>query len=218
MQNPSKLKVGKQEFLVGTFNNNQMLYEFPMVLRFLEYQGKALFGKNFRLYEEDYKLIYMLTNYFIGDTEICTALGLDLKKGILLSGPSGCGKTALMKLMRYLVPHRPRYEVIPCRNIVFGFNQLGHKVIEDYGNEKRYCFDDLGVEPMGHHFNMESNVMGEVLVSRYELFSSTGLLTHVTTNLTASVLEKRYGDRVRSRMRELFNLVAFDKVAGDKRK
>jgi energy-coupling factor transporter ATP-binding protein EcfA2 len=110
----------------------------------------------------------LVINYFIRDTEICKSLGLDLEKGIFFSGLSGCCKTALMKSMRYIVPHQPRYEFIPCRNIVFGFNQLGHKVIEDYGNEKRNCFDDLGLEPMGNHFNMESYVKGELLVSRYE--------------------------------------------------
>ncbi len=41
--------------------------------------------------------------------------------------------------------------------------------------------------------------------------------THATTNLNAQELEDRYGNRVRSRMRELFNLVAFDKGRKDKR-
>jgi DNA replication protein DnaC len=44
------------------------------------------------------------------------------------------------------------------------------------------------------------------------------MLTHATTNLSASELEEIYGNRLRSRMREMFNLVAFDKDASDKRK
>tara|TARA_Y100001933_G_scaffold172174_2_gene170352 strand:+ start:51694 stop:52329 length:636 start_codon:yes stop_codon:yes gene_type:complete len=210
--------VGDQEFQVAELKNNQLLYEFPMVLRFLEYQGKHLFGKKFKLYEEDYGLIYKLTNYFIGDVEICNEAGIDLHKGILLSGPVGCGKTSLMKLLRYLIPHKPKYEVIPCRNVVFAFNHVGFKTIEDYGNKKRFCFDDLGVEPIGKHFGADCNVMGELLLSRYEFHKKSGIVTHATTNLSASELEKRYGDRVRSRMRELFNLVAFRKDAKDKRK
>ena len=217
MLNPSRLKVGEQEFQVATLKNNQLLYEFPMVLRFLEFKGKQLFGRKFKLYEDNYNLIYRLTNYFIGDTKICNEMGLDLEKGILLSGPVGCGKTSLMKLMRHLVPHKPQYEVIPCRNIVFAFNHIGYKIIEDYGNKKLYCFDDLGVEPSGRHYASNCNVMGELLISRYELFKKTGIKTHLTTNLSASELEKRYGDRVRSRMREMFNLLAFDDNATDKR-
>lgn len=43
-------------------------------------------------------------------------------------------------------------------------------------------------------------------------------LTHATTNLNAEELEEGYGNRVHSRMRELFNFIAFDMGAGDKRK
>jgi DNA replication protein DnaC len=55
------------------------------------------------------------------------------------------------------------------------------------------------------------------LLSRYDLFVSRGIPTHVTTNLSASELEEKYGNRLRSRMREMFNLVAFDKNSKDKR-
>ena len=58
--------------------------------------------------------------------------------------------------------------------------------------------------------------MAEILLSRYDLFVSKGIPTHVTTNLSASELESKYGNRLRSRMREMFNLVAFDKKSGIK--
>ena len=145
---------------------------------------------------------------------------IDVDKGILLSGPVGCGKTSLMKLLRHLVPLQRPYEMIPCRNVAFSFNHLGFKTIEDYGNTKFFCFDDLGVEPAGRFYGKDLNVMGEVLLSRYELYLQTKhkIKTHATTNLNAEELEERYGNRVRSRMRELFNLVAFDQNARDKRK
>lgn len=60
--------------------------------------------------------------------------------------------------------------------------------------------------------------MGEIILSRYDLFLKRKLRTHATTNLNAQELENRYGNRVRSRMRELFNLIAFDKESSDKRK
>ena len=108
--------------------------------------------------------------------------------------------------------------MIPCRNIVFAFNHLGYKTIEDYGESSFFCFDDMGVEPMGRHYGKDCNVIGEILLSRYDLFLETKLKTHATTNLNAEELEERYGNRVRSRMRELFNLIAFDKDVNDKRK
>ncbi|WP_322348420.1 hypothetical protein [Marivirga arenosa] len=35
------------------------------------------------------------------------------------------------------------------------------------------------------------------------------MITHATTNLIPTELENLYGNRVRSRMREMFNLIAF---------
>jgi hypothetical protein len=41
--------------------------------------------------------------------------------------------------------------------------------------------------------------------------------TFATTNLNAKELEDRYGNRVRSRMRQMFNLLAFEQTAKDRR-
>jgi energy-coupling factor transporter ATP-binding protein EcfA2 len=162
-------------------------------------------------------VLYKLCIYFIRDFEACKKLDIDPNKGILLSGPVGCGKTSLMKLLRHIVPHQKPYEIIPARNITFTFNNIGYKIIEEYGNSSFYCFDDLGVETTGRHFGKDCNVMGEILLSRYDLFLKRGIRTHATTNLNAQELEERYGNRVRSRMRQLFNLIAFDKESKDKR-
>ncbi|WP_299581970.1 hypothetical protein [Mucilaginibacter sp.] len=59
--------------------------------------------------------------------------------------------------------------------------------------------------------------MGEIPLSRYDLFVSRIAQTYLITNLTSSELEQCYGNRVRSRLREMFNLVAFDKSSKDKR-
>ena len=60
--------------------------------------------------------------------------------------------------------------MIPTRNIVFNFNTSGFEVLEKYNQTKNYCFDDLGVEPTGSHYAKECNVMGGILLSRYDLF------------------------------------------------
>lgn len=59
--------------------------------------------------------------------------------------------------------------------------------------------------------------MAEILLSRYDMHISRRIQTHITTNLSASEIEAQYGTRVRSRMRELFNLIAYDNTAKDKR-
>jgi len=41
------------------------------------------------------------------------------------------------------------------------------------------------------------------------------MITYITTNLNRSEIEERYGLGLRSRMRELFNLIAFTPIAAD---
>ena len=217
MGNPSKITEGAVTYSLGELNGTRVDYDFKKILVYLEAKGKLLFGKEFKIYEEDREVLFKLCNYAIRDFGTCRQLGIDPDKGLLLSGPVGCGKTSLMKLLRHLTPHFKPYEVMPCRNIVFGFNHVGHRIIEDYGDGRYYCFDDLGIEPTGRYFGKDCNVMGEILLSRHELFIETGVRTHATTNLNAQELEERYGKRVRSRMRQLFNLVAFNKDTKDKR-
>lgn len=206
------------EYSLGSLDGTTVKYDFSKMLIYLDAKGKLLFGRDFKIYQEDHKVLFKLCNYAIRDAYNCKKMGIDPAKGLLLSGPVGCGKTSLMKLLRHLVPHQRSYEVIPSRNVVFAFNHLGYKTISQYGDHGFLCFDDLGVEPSGRHYGTESNVMGEIILSRYELLLSHKIKTHITTNLNAQELEDRYGNRVRSRMREMFNLISFDSGAKDKRK
>ena len=215
--NPHVIPEGGVRYRLGTLKGNYIHYDFDKMLIYLDAKGKLLFGKKFKIYTEDREILYKLCNYQIKDWRTCKKLGIDPKKGILLSGPVGCGKTSLIKLIRHLTPHYPFYNLIPSRNITFAFNHIGYSVIEQYGDHQFYCFDDLGVEPTGRFFGKDCNVLGEILLSRHELYLNHRVKTHATTNLNAQELEERYGIRVRSRMRQLFNLVAFDKESRDKR-
>lgn len=208
-QSPHIIKEATTQYKVAELKDNFMLYDFNKILLYLNHKGKLLFGKKFKIYKSDEQILFKLCTYFIHDVEGCHKLGIDPNKGILLSGPVGCGKTSLMKLLPHFVPHLRSYEIIPSRNLTFQFNNVGFKIIEQYGNNKFYCFDDLGVEPTGRHFGKDCNVMGEILLSRHDLFIKHKIKTFITTNLNAQELEERYGNRVRSRMRQLFNLIAF---------
>lgn len=214
---PSKITEGGVVFSLGKLQGGQVVYDFPKILVYLEAKGKILFGKHFKIFEEDRELLFRLCNYFIKDEQNCKKYGIDTEKGLLLSGPVGCGKTSLMRLLKFMVPLQRPYEMIPTRNVVFAFNHLGYKIVEDYGTGSYFCFDDLGIEPIGRFYGKDCNVMGEILLSRYELFQKQKIKTHFTTNLNADELEERYGHRVRSRMRQLFNMVAFDEKSKDKR-
>ena len=191
----------------------------------MENKGVELYGNHFKIVEDDYPVIYKFIAYFMKDEATCHQYNIDLNKGILLSGPIGSGKTSLMNLMKHITPTEHKFSVKPCRDISFEFIQDGYEVIHRYSkgklyesNFRNYCFDDLGTENNLKYFGNECNVMAEILLSRYDLFVSRKLQTHITTNLSASEIEKHYGNRVRSRLREMVNLVAFDKEITNKRR
>jgi len=59
--------------------------------------------------------------------------------------------------------------------------------------------------------------MAEILLSRDDNFIQSGIPTHATTNLNSEELEKLYGNRIRSRLREIFNLISFSQSVKYKR-
>ncbi|WP_291096878.1 MULTISPECIES: ATP-binding protein [unclassified Flavobacterium] len=199
-------------------------YNYPELISWLEQKGKKDFGNKFRFLEQDIPNITKLISYFLDDETTAAKFDLDLTKGILLSGPVGCGKTTLMALMRYVPQPNKKFFLKPCRDISFEFIKDGYEVIHRYSHghnthaeHKNYCFDDLGTEKNLKYFGNECNVMAEIILSRYDIFISKKIYTHITTNLSATEIETAYGNRVRSRLRNMLNLIAFDKNTKDKR-
>lgn len=199
-------------------------YNYQEIIAWIEQKGIELYGTHFKILETDYPIIYKLIAYFLKDEQTCFQYNINLNKGILMSGPVGCGKTSLMSLMKFLTPVEYKFIVKPCRDVSFEFIKDGYEVIHRYSRGKLeqlepkiYCFDDLGLENNLKYYGNECNVMAEILLSRYDLYISRRIQTHITTNLSASEIEAQYGNRVRSRMRELFNLIAYDNNTKDKR-
>lgn len=199
-------------------------YNYPEMIAWLENKGKLQFGEKFHFREADVINIQKLICYFLKDEVMAAHFNLDLSKGILLSGPVGCGKTTLMTLMRHVAQPNYKFIVKTCRDISFEFIKEGYQTIQKYSNGnnshseyRNYCFDDLGVETNLKYYGNECNVMAEIILSRYDIFISKQVITHITSNLSASEIETAYGNRVRSRLRNMLNLIAFDKDTKDKR-
>lgn len=204
-------------------------YDYEKIFDFLLKKGKQDFGASFVIQEADKPIITKLVAYFLKDEFMCLQHKISLQKGILLSGPIGCGKTTLMHLMKYFNNQQQSiYLVKSCRDVSFEFIKEGYDVVHRYTRQsyyrngtneipKHYCFDDLGTENNLKYYGNECNIMAEILLSRYDQFVAKKLITHLTTNLSASEIESSYGNRIRSRMRELFNLIAFENSVKDKR-
>ena len=204
--------------------NGFKIYNFPKCVTALENLGKFHFGSQFKIHDIDIPVIKKLITYAIRDEQAAAEMNLNIHKGLILSGPVGCGKTSLMFLINYFFHVGHEYKIKPCRDIAFEFASRGYEALKPYtkiGDKQTrintFCFDDLGTEKQIKHFGNDCNVMAEILLSRYDHFIHNKTMTHITTNLSASELEMLYGDRVRSRMRQMFNLISFNPDSLDKR-
>lgn len=219
MQNPYKIQ---HTFVI---RDNFKHYNLHRCFQYLEAQGKSTYGQGFKIHEQDKPIIYKLLVYAIRDEKNALKIGLNLNKGIMLSGPIGCGKTSIMHLIKPFFYLRFDYKIKTTREISFDFAKTGYEAITPYTQKTNqqnrltgYCFDDLGAEQQIKHFGNDCNVMAEILLSRYEEFIQNQSVTHITTNLNASEIEKLYGNRLRSRFRQMFNLLTFSSDSTDKRR
>ena len=201
-----------------------MQFNYLHLLNYIQHKGKEKYGPQFFIRKEDVPLILKLLYYFTNNEEKAKEHNIDLHKGIMLSGPIGCGKTTLLELMKLIAVPEKKYFFTTAREVSFEFIQEGYEVIQRYSKgipglhtKRNFAFDDLGTERNLKYYGNECNIMAEILLSRYDLFIQNGFTTHITTNLSATELEDYYGNRVRSRLRNMCNLIFFDKEAVDKR-
>lgn len=161
-----------------------------------------------------------LSRYFSNDPSFeQLGEGWSLKKGLFLVGNIGSGKTTLLKAFN--VNQRGCYAVISCRKLTDMFVDQGPEILHTYSNllntakgfDNLYqdklgiCFDDLGTERQGKRFGDSANVMEQIILNRYDNPNAPWHYTHITANLTVDEIEEMYGSRVRSRMREMFNMI-----------
>lgn len=121
-------------------------------------------------------------------------------KGLLITGGCGLGKTLIAK---HILPLLIRDS---CRRVIniFTAQELNTKIDEILKLHTIYI-DDIGTESV-------SKIYGNVRCTFSELCDAAeqrGKLLMITTNLTASELEEKYGERTLDRLRAITKFVAF---------
>ena len=157
----------------------------------------------------------ILTEYFAGALEFeARHDSYDLKKGLLIVGDVGTGKTRVMMLFKQLMAANKditkHFKMESSRQVIRNYTIEGGIVMNRLGKHSKdiICFDDLGLEEVNSKmYGNNANVMGEILLDRYDLFVYNNIKTYATSNLNADSLEGIYGERVRDRLKEMMNYV-----------
>lgn len=220
---------GEKDARLKTEAYKKKLFEEPKyeVLNFEALRTRIIKSNpGFIIDKNNKKIFELLCQYFSNDPSFELDGRYSLKKGILLFGPIGCGKTYLMRLFG-VNSFRP-YTMVACSTVADTYSKLGSDALYQYSemqlaykhqnfghSHTGRCFDDLGTEDIKKNYGNEVNVMQDVI---YKIYNN-GLLGnfHLTTNLTADEIEQYYGSRIRSRTREMFNLIDFELDAPDRR-
>jgi DNA replication protein DnaC len=201
-------------------------FEFESFLVDFEKRGKALYGEKYTIAKCDLLVLQKLLVYFDCNAEQATQFEIEFAKGIYINGQIGVGKTSTMCIFREFLLPEHKFITKACREVAFEFIQGGPEIISKYTNRfgfnskklRDYCFDDLGLESKSKFFGNNVNVMREIILSRYDLFITKGIITHFTSNLSANGIMEMYGNEVRSRIREMCNIITFDSSVPDNRK
>ncbi|WP_188316189.1 ATPase [Chitinophaga agrisoli] len=199
---------------------------YDLALEAICIKGKEIYGPGYKITSETEPVILKLLTWFLLDEARAAKEGISLNKGILLAGPIGCGKSALMRIFRSLASEVLPFAMISCDQVSLDFAKHGAVAIEQLTTRSfsvndrplARCFENLGHEGNLSHYGDKTDLMRMILSVRYDLFIKYGMLTHITTNLDPAEIEERYGYRIRSCMREMFNIIAFPASSPDLRK
>lgn len=193
-------------------------FDADKVLNYLaHFSGKVLEsqGKSFVIDDANRPYIYFLTLYFSRDERVKKWLSSDnhrlindfsFEKGLLLAGSYGLGKSLMLKAASNSHIPGNRFGFTTTNQTVQYYETEGPKFLNSFFKGNR-CFDDFGTESKAWHYGKQVDIFKTILEERYNHFLDGDCKTHLSTNLTIDEIGKRYGDRVESRLYEMFNIV-----------
>jgi len=168
---------------------------------------------DFKIDDTNREFIKQLCYYFAQDPEFLNYPAnneKDLNKGLLIIGDCGLGKSYVLNTIYRMFQKIKGYSFgfVSAITIVEGFNSLGDEGLIKY-KEQVWCIDDIGTEDVGSHYG-KNDVLKMLLEVRYNKFVYEDVKTHGSTNLLPQQLKDRYGERVYSRIQQMFNIIILE--------
>lgn len=185
----------KQKELERVWTANQ-------VFKLMRWTSENVYGKKLIVNNETLPLIKTICFFISKDERFVTELGYSFSKGLLIRGVSGLGKTHLVKCVQYneLQP----ILVLSTLSITEEIKSSGEFPIV---TTKMIYIDDVGTEATPvKHYGTEITWFKDFIEQYYATSVSYSRLL-ISTNLSFDQIELKYGFRVRSRMKDMFNIV-----------
>lgn len=170
--------------------------------KLMSYNSRNTYETQLIVNDDTKKLITVICFFFGNDPRFETELGFDFKKGLLLRGISGLGKTYLIKCISdNKVKPVSLYSTI---NINEEISANGYFEL----NPSSVCYlDDVGTEePVVNYFGTKISFVKNFIELYYTNNKPFNRLI-ISTNDSFDKLEGKYGFRVRSRIKDMFNII-----------
>jgi hypothetical protein len=204
--NQCKLQITDTFDVVGT----QRLYNIKKIWQYLLQQGKMIYGSSFVISKTQKTAFYKLVVYAIEDQKEMAKFDLDPKKGILLMGQPNTGKTAMLRLIKPFFARKRQYEIKTCRVLSQEFSHKGFEMTESLlaPNAKGILLDNLGREMIAKHYGYSCDIIYNIVEHFYEQRHDLPFpKLHITTTLSPTEIERKYGVGFRKMLTELFNVI-----------
>lgn len=162
------------------------------------------YDKELILNEYTTPLIRAVCLFLSEDPRFETELGYSFKKGLWIRGEKGLGKTHTVSC----VADNPLNPVLIISTIEVSedIRANGNYKFE-MGDRRKIYIDDVGTEePLVNHYGTKITFFKSFIESRYlkqKVFNNL----MVSTNEDFNSIEEKYGGRVRSRIKDMFNII-----------
>lgn len=198
-----KRQLEEKEFKIKQYKDLIERCTAKYVFRLMQVTSRNEFGKKLIVNEFNKHLITAICYFLSNDGKFETELNYSFGKGILIRGVAGLGKTYLLKCAEKneLNP----IHILSMIEISSQVKSEGDFSISMDGNKIIYL-DDVGTEEATvNHYGTKINYFKNLIEVLYLKNRFNNLI--ISTNNSFAEIEEKYGFRVRSRMKEMFNVI-----------
>ncbi len=175
------------------------------IYNIMAHSSQHIFGKTLIVNESNKALITAICFFLSNDPRFETEVGLSFKKGLLIRGISGLGKTFLITCVK---------DNLLNPVVIHSMLDIAEKIKEEgafnirFKKDRIIYLDDVGTEESTiNHFGTKINFFKNFLETFYMHHPQDFNRLIISTNSNFNEIEEKYGFRVRSRVKDMFNII-----------